>query len=103
MGTKERTEARKEVSVLAQMKHPNIVSYVESFEEMGNLFIVMDYCDGGDLHSRLQATKGVFISEEQVRTAFEKKNSKSALSNSHHVILGLGLVRSDIACVKTRS
>jgi NIMA (never in mitosis gene a)-related kinase len=32
MPTKERDEARKEVSVLAQMKHPNIVSYIDSFE-----------------------------------------------------------------------
>ncbi len=47
MNKKEREEARKEVSVLAMMKHPNIVSYVESFEATGNLYIVMDYCDGG--------------------------------------------------------
>ena len=32
MSRKEREEARKEVSVLGQMKHPNIVSYRESFE-----------------------------------------------------------------------
>ena len=56
-----------QVKVLSQMKHPNIVSYLESFESngitvcrlhvvtptlvsgAGNLFIVMDYCDGGML------------------------------------------------------
>jgi NIMA (never in mitosis gene a)-related kinase len=32
MALREREEARKEVAVLAQMKHPNIVSYVDSFE-----------------------------------------------------------------------
>ena len=32
MPAKEREEARKEVSVLAQMKHPNIVGYIDSFE-----------------------------------------------------------------------
>jgi NIMA (never in mitosis gene a)-related kinase len=48
MGRKERDEARKEVSVLSQMRHPNIASYKESFEADGNLYIVMDYyCDGG--------------------------------------------------------
>lgn len=47
MGKKEKEEARKEVKVLAQMRHPNIVSYCESFEEEGNLYIVMDYCEGG--------------------------------------------------------
>jgi len=38
MSTRERQEARKEVTVLAQMKHPNIVSYCGSFEERGNLY-----------------------------------------------------------------
>lgn len=47
MGKKERDEARKEVKVLSQMQHPNIVTYKESFEADGNLYIVMDYCDGG--------------------------------------------------------
>lgn len=67
MDRKGREEARKEVKVLSQMKHPNIVTYQESFEgdinirgynniyyvyshiERGRLFIVMDYCDGGSL------------------------------------------------------
>lgn len=40
MPLKEREEARKEVSVLAQMKHPNIVSYIDSFE---GLFIFLIY------------------------------------------------------------
>jgi NIMA (never in mitosis gene a)-related kinase 1/4/5 len=47
MSKKERDEARKEGNVLAQMRHPNIVSFVESFESGGNLYIVMDFCDGG--------------------------------------------------------
>ena len=49
MNAKERGEARKEVTVLAQLIHPNIVSYQGSFEEAGNLYIVMDYCPGGEL------------------------------------------------------
>ncbi|CAF0941097.1 unnamed protein product [Brachionus calyciflorus] len=66
MPLREREEAKKEVSVLAQMKHPNIVSYVDSFEEGGNLCIVMDYCDGGDLYSKIQSARGVLINEDQI-------------------------------------
>lgn len=66
MQFREKEEARKEVAVLAQMKHPNIVSYVDSFEELGNLFIIMDYCDGGDLHGRIKAQRGVYFSEDQI-------------------------------------
>jgi serine/threonine protein kinase len=37
MSSKEREESRREVAVLANMKHPNIVQYRESFE--GQKFI----------------------------------------------------------------
>uniref|UniRef100_A0A803SRF4 non-specific serine/threonine protein kinase n=1 Tax=Anolis carolinensis TaxID=28377 RepID=A0A803SRF4_ANOCA len=55
MSNKEREESRREVAVLANMKHPNIVLYRESFEEGGCLYIVMDYCEGGDLFKKINA------------------------------------------------
>ncbi|XP_072450609.1 serine/threonine-protein kinase Nek1 isoform X6 [Chiloscyllium punctatum] len=66
MSNKEREESRREVAVLANMKHPNIVQYKESFEENGCLYIVMDYCEGGDLFKRINAQKGVLFSEDQI-------------------------------------
>ncbi|XP_065592367.1 serine/threonine-protein kinase Nek1 isoform X4 [Cyrtonyx montezumae] len=65
MSNKEREESRREVAVLANMKHPNIVLYRESFEENGCLYIVMDYCEGGDLFRKINAQKGVLFSEDQ--------------------------------------
>lgn len=49
------------------MKHPNIVAYLESFEERGNLYIVMDYCDGGDLYKKINDQKGRLVAEDMVR------------------------------------
>ncbi|KAM9358014.1 serine/threonine-protein kinase Nek1 [Symphorus nematophorus] len=66
MSSKERQESRKEVAVLANMSHPNIVQYKESFEEGGCLYIVMDYCEGGDLFKKINSQKGVLFSEEQI-------------------------------------
>uniref|UniRef100_G3PLX9 non-specific serine/threonine protein kinase n=1 Tax=Gasterosteus aculeatus TaxID=69293 RepID=G3PLX9_GASAC len=66
MSSKERQESRKEVAVLANMSHPNIVQYKESFEEGGCLYIVMDYCEGGDLFKKINTQKGVLFSEEQI-------------------------------------
>ncbi|XP_010187448.1 PREDICTED: serine/threonine-protein kinase Nek1-like, partial [Mesitornis unicolor] len=66
MSNKEREEARREVAVLANMKHPNIVLYRESFEENGFLYIVMDYCEGGDLFKKINAQKGNLFSEDQI-------------------------------------
>nr|XP_054755048.1 serine/threonine-protein kinase Nek1-like isoform X3 [Lytechinus pictus] len=70
MKRKEREESKKEVSVLRKMKHPNIVSYTESFEEKGNLYIVMDYCDGGDLYQAINRRRGVLFPEDEVMDWF---------------------------------
>uniref|UniRef100_A0A4W3JHK1 non-specific serine/threonine protein kinase n=1 Tax=Callorhinchus milii TaxID=7868 RepID=A0A4W3JHK1_CALMI len=70
MSNKEREESRREVAVLANMKHPNIVQYRESFEESGCLYIVMDYCEGGDLFKRINTQKGVLFSEDQIMDWF---------------------------------
>ncbi|XP_054846378.1 serine/threonine-protein kinase Nek1 isoform X1 [Eublepharis macularius] len=70
MSNKEREESRREVAVLANMKHPNIVLYRESFEEGGCLYIVMDYCEGGDLFKKINAQRGVLFSEDQIMDWF---------------------------------
>ncbi|XP_033631627.1 serine/threonine-protein kinase Nek1-like isoform X2 [Asterias rubens] len=66
MKRKEKEESKKEVAVLRKMKHPNIVSYQDSFEELGNLYIVMDFCDGGDLYKAINGRRGVLFPEDQV-------------------------------------
>ncbi|XP_071395125.1 serine/threonine-protein kinase Nek1 [Centroberyx affinis] len=66
MSNKERQESRKEVAVLANMSHPNIVQYRESFEEGGCLYIVMDYCEGGDLFKKINSQKGLLFPETQI-------------------------------------
>ena len=45
--------ALNEVKVLAQMDHPNIVAYHDSFEKDGILMIEMEYADGGNLQEFL--------------------------------------------------
>lgn len=43
--------------MLQSLSHPNIVTYVESFNHAGSLHIVMEYCDGGDLFQRIQSKR----------------------------------------------
>lgn len=49
MSNKERQESRKEVAVLANMSHPNIVQYKESFEGKAPLMVhpYLKICDIG--------------------------------------------------------
>lgn len=42
-----------EVFVLGQLCHPNIVSFVDLIEARQHKFIVMEYCEGGDLRNMI--------------------------------------------------
>ncbi|NXP19694.1 NEK3 kinase, partial [Scytalopus superciliaris] len=58
--------SRKEAVLLAKMKHPNIVAYKESFEADGHLYIVMEYCDDGDLMQKIKHQRGNLFPEDTI-------------------------------------
>uniref|UniRef100_A0A3P9JVE3 non-specific serine/threonine protein kinase n=1 Tax=Oryzias latipes TaxID=8090 RepID=A0A3P9JVE3_ORYLA len=70
MSAKERESSRKEVTLLSRMRHPNIVSFIASFLEKGSLFIVMEFCDGGDLLKKINMQRGVPFREEEILDLF---------------------------------
>nr|XP_032655825.1 serine/threonine-protein kinase Nek3 [Chelonoidis abingdonii] len=59
-------DSRKEAILLAKMKHPNIVAYKESFEADGHLYIVMEYCDDGDLMQKIKYQRGKLFPEDTI-------------------------------------
>ncbi|XP_018103102.1 serine/threonine-protein kinase Nek5 isoform X2 [Xenopus laevis] len=70
MPKKEKDASHKEVILLAKMKHPNVVTFFSSIEERNKLYIVMEYCDGGDLMKRINKQRGVLFEEEQILSWF---------------------------------
>jgi len=61
--------AEHEAKLLSTLKHPNIVAYIESFRSNdGFLNIVMAYCEGGDLYTKLKErkTKKESLTEDQI-------------------------------------
>ncbi|XP_056282264.1 serine/threonine-protein kinase Nek5 isoform X2 [Pseudoliparis swirei] len=66
MSAREKESSQKEVTLLSKMKHPNIVAFISSFQERGRLYIVMEYCGGGDLMKKIKMQRGVFFTGEQV-------------------------------------
>ncbi|XP_071990589.1 serine/threonine-protein kinase Nek5 isoform X2 [Engystomops pustulosus] len=70
MARKEKEASHKEVTLLAKMNHPNIVKFFTSIEEQNNLYIVMEYCDGGDLMKRIDKQRGVLFDEDQILNWF---------------------------------
>jgi NIMA (never in mitosis gene a)-related kinase len=63
---KETETAIKEVKMLQMFNSPFIVKYHESFKEKNFLYIIMEYCDDGDLNGYFQycKQKGARIPEE---------------------------------------
>ncbi|XP_075348112.1 serine/threonine-protein kinase Nek5 [Mycteria americana] len=67
---KEKEASQKEVILLAKMKHANIVTFYASLQEKNKLYIVMEYCDGGDLMKRINMQHGVLFDEAQILSWF---------------------------------
>ncbi|NXG19913.1 NEK4 kinase, partial [Grallaria varia] len=64
---RERRAAEQEAQLLSQLRHPNIVTYRESWQgQDGHLYIVMGFCEGGDLYHKLKEQKGKLLPENQV-------------------------------------
>ncbi|NWS27677.1 NEK5 kinase, partial [Polioptila caerulea] len=70
MPVKEKEASEKEVILLAKMKHANIVTFYASLQEKNRLYIVMEYCDGGDLMKRINMQHGVLFDEDQILSWF---------------------------------
>ncbi|NXN53908.1 NEK3 kinase, partial [Rynchops niger] len=66
MSSSDIENSRKEAILLAKMKHPNIVAYKASFEADGHLYIVMEYCDDGDLMQKIKHQGGNLFPEDTI-------------------------------------
>jgi serine/threonine protein kinase len=53
----------REAAALRDLNHPNIVPYIDTFQEGMNYFLVMEYMPGGSLYDRLQAEGALSIED----------------------------------------
>jgi len=85
----ERESAEKEAEVLSTLDyHHYVVRYIESFLHNNNLYIVMEYCDGGDLAQRIALAKknGKFFKEEKVMKWFVQMALGLEAIHSHNIL-----------------
>ncbi|KAK4315909.1 hypothetical protein Pmani_012896 [Petrolisthes manimaculis] len=85
-GVREVELARQEVAILARMKHPNIVSYKGSFEEGGRLHLLLGYCEGGDLHTRISLQCSSPFPETTVVRWFIQITMALQYLHHHHIL-----------------
>ena len=74
LSEKEKENALNEVRIQASVRHPNVCRYKEAFfEESTNcLCIVMEFCDNGDLQTKINNAKRAqkFQKEERIWSIF---------------------------------
>ncbi len=64
-----REATEREANLLSTLKHPNIITYVEAFYSWdSHLNIVMHYCEGGDLYTKIRTkqSEGEMFEETKV-------------------------------------
>lgn len=54
----------REITILRNMDHPNIINFYETYQDSKYLYIVMEYCHGGDLMDRLLQRR--YLEEREV-------------------------------------
>jgi non-specific serine/threonine protein kinase len=78
---------RREIQVLSGLKHPGIVTYLAHGQTADELYLIMEWLEGEDLATRLEAA-GLSV-EESIRVAIQLA---SALAVAH----GRGIVHRDL-------
>lgn len=88
MDKKQMKDSINEVNLLKAMKHPNIISYKESFIEKSYLWIVMDYADDGDLYKKIEVQKelGKYMSENQILDWFVQMALATKHIHDHRIL-----------------
>jgi NIMA (never in mitosis gene a)-related kinase len=82
-------DALKEVNLLAKLNHPNIVGFVENFfSSKGELCIVMEYCDSGDLDGYITELKKSKrqMSEDACLDYFVQISMALQYLHEHHIL-----------------
>lgn len=54
------------ICFISWRQHPNIVAYEEAFQHRGNLCIIMEYADSGDLANALKNRRGRKLDEGKI-------------------------------------
>ncbi|MBA0756309.1 hypothetical protein Gogos_000115 [Gossypium gossypioides] len=74
----------KEISILSTINHPNIIQLFEAIETEDRIFLVLEYCDGGDLAAYIQRYGKV--SEEVARHLMRQLAAGLQVLQEKHLI-----------------
>ncbi|XP_010788130.1 serine/threonine-protein kinase ULK1 isoform X3 [Notothenia coriiceps] len=85
---KSQTLLGKEIKILKELKHENIVALLDFQETASSVYLVMEYCNGGDLADYLHS-KGT-LSEDTIRVFLQQ------IAGAMRVLHGKGIIHRDL-------
>ncbi|XP_031711559.1 serine/threonine-protein kinase ULK1 isoform X2 [Anarrhichthys ocellatus] len=85
---KSQTLLGKEIKILKELKHENIVALLDFQETASSVYLVMEYCNGGDLADYLHS-KGT-LSEDTIRVFLQQ------IAGAMRVLQGKGIIHRDL-------
>jgi len=69
---------KREMDIIAKLRHPNIVRFLDSGSDEGTFFFVMEYCDGGSLADVAKARGGTIPPDALMPWAIQALEGLSA-------------------------
>ncbi|KAA6364949.1 MAG: putative Serine/threonine-protein kinase Nek3 [Streblomastix strix] len=84
----EEVTTRKEVEILSNLYHENIIGFVDAFKHENSFYIVMELAEGGDLLSlyKNKKKKGEFVTEEEAWRFLKGITSGVAYLHSNRIL-----------------
>jgi len=61
---------KREVEIMSRLHHPNIIQFIEVYEDADHLMMVMEYCPGKELFDVILARK--YLQEEEAKPIFQQ-------------------------------
>ena len=55
-----------EIQIMTDIRHKNVVSLITATKTVSNYYLVLEFCNGGDLEGFIKQ-RGGFLYEEEVR------------------------------------
>ena len=56
---------RNEINIMHQINHPHLLHLYDYYQTKNNFYLVLDYCEGGDLESYLQKNHVRYLKEKE--------------------------------------
>uniref|UniRef100_A0A0G4HZ07 non-specific serine/threonine protein kinase n=1 Tax=Chromera velia CCMP2878 TaxID=1169474 RepID=A0A0G4HZ07_9ALVE len=81
-------QIEEEIRVMKELDHPHIIRIFETYDDYKNMYILMDFCEGGELLKRMasDATKGRAWTEEDVALVMQQLLSALFYMHSKRVV-----------------